>query len=124
MEDANGTDDAVEQSVKDAKDQEIADHQNTKQELIDSFDDAARFRDEKIANIQAASDERERLAYEKEKQKRDEAYYDLEGLMLDEEGQLNGLIADVDYWDNERLVALGNDDMELYKEFQGYFEEA
>jgi hypothetical protein len=44
-------DPAVEQSVKDAKDQEITDHQVTKANLISSMEDAERFRDEKIQNI-------------------------------------------------------------------------
>jgi hypothetical protein len=44
--------------------------------------------------------------------------------MYDQEGQLSGLQGDVDYWKNERYVALENDDFTLYEEFQGYFEEA
>lgn len=44
--------------------------------------------------------------------------------MYDQEGQLGGLQGDVDYWKNERYVALENDDFGLYEEFQGFFEEA
>ena len=86
------------------------------------MEEAMRFRDEKIDNINAANAERERQAYEKEKQIRNDAFYDLEGLMYDQEGQLMGLQGDVDYWKNERYVALENDDFTLYEEFQGYFE--
>lgn len=44
--------------------------------------------------------------------------------MYDQEGQLGGLQGDVDYWKTERYVALEEDNLELYEEFQGYYEEA
>jgi hypothetical protein len=58
------------------------------------------------------------------KQERDAKYYDLEGLMMDEEGQMNAFGEEVNYWVQEGFAALENDDYEYYKETQKIREEA
>lgn len=58
------------------------------------------------------------------KQERDAKYYDLEGLMMDEEGQMNAFQDEVNYWVQEGYTALENDDYEFFKETQKFRDEA
>lgn len=58
------------------------------------------------------------------KQERDAKYYDLEGLRMDEEGQMNAFADEVNYWVQEGYNALENDDYEYFKETQNFRDEA
>lgn len=75
-----------------------------------AFEDKSREVDEKENLISEGERIREEDAYNKEKQARDEKFYDLEGLMFDEEGQLDAFKADSLYWYDEGLNALMQDD--------------
>lgn len=66
------------------------DHEALRDDLIQTFEDAEHARDEKIRIIEDAARQRELDEYNAMKQERDAAYYDLEGLMYDEEGQVQG----------------------------------
>lgn len=63
-------------------------------------------------------------AYNKEKQERDAAFYDLEGLKMDEEGQRDAFQGDVDFWKGEILIAIANDDDTYFLEANKFREEA
>lgn len=58
------------------------------------------------------------------KQERDAAFYDLEGLKMDEEGQRDAFQGDVDFWKGEVLIAIANDDDEYFLEANKFREEA
>jgi len=92
--------------------------------LIDAFEsarDAARDKENLIAEADRIRTE---AAYNKEKEERDAAYYDLEGLMLDEEAQLNNLKEEAKYWEEERYFALEMDDINYFEEAQANFDKA
>lgn len=58
------------------------------------------------------------------KQERDAAFFDLEALKDEQENQMNGLLEEAKYWESERYVALENDDIDTFNEFQKYYDEA
>lgn len=58
------------------------------------------------------------------KQERDAKYYDLEGLKMDEEAQMQNFQHEVDYWFQEGLNAIENEDYEYFKETQKFRDEA
>lgn len=92
--------------------------------MIDAFEsarDAARDKENLIAEADRIRTE---AAYNKEKEERDAAYYDLEGLMLDEEAQLNNLKEEAKYWEEERYFALEMDDINYFEEAQANFDKA
>jgi hypothetical protein len=88
---------------------------------FDSKTDAVRDKENLISEGERI---REEEAYNKEKQARDEKFYDLEGLMFDEEGQLNAFKSDAMYWYDEGLTALMNDDFQYFKETEEWRKEA
>lgn len=81
-------------------------------------------RDDKENLINEAARIREEQEYNAMKQERDNAFYDLEGLKMDQEGQLEGLKADAEFWEGEKLIAILNNDMELFNEYEKSFQEA
>lgn len=109
---------------KQDKDGEIQQHQTTRQGIMDEFDEKTRAVSDKENLIAEGERIREEEAYNKEKQARDEKFYDLEGLMFDEEGQLNAFKSDAMYWYDEGLNALMNDDFQYFKETEEWRKEA
>jgi len=58
------------------------------------------------------------------KTERDAAFYDLESLLLDQQGDLAGAKEAARYWEQERYAALEMEDIELFEEFQANWETA
>lgn len=58
------------------------------------------------------------------KTERDAAFYDLESLLLDQQGDLAGAKEAAKYWETERYAALEMEDIELFEEFQANWETA
>lgn len=112
------------QSKKDEDQQNLEEHQLLKQDLIDAYDEKMRQRDEKIDLINEAARLREEERLRKEKEKGDAAYWDLEGLKMDQEGQVQGLQGEVDYWQGEMFRVLEEGDYDAFVEFHGYKAEA
>jgi ElaB/YqjD/DUF883 family membrane-anchored ribosome-binding protein len=54
----------------------------------------------------------------------DKAFYDLEGLNMDKEGQVAGIQSDVDYWQSEMFRVLEEGDYDAFTEFEGFRKEA
>lgn len=73
--------------------------------------------------ISEAARIRDEQEYQKMKQERDATYYDLEGLMMDEEHQVQAMQDELDWWYNEGLWALENDDFQYFKEANEYQED-
>lgn len=54
----------------------------------------------------------------------DKAFFDLEGLKMDQEGQVAGIQSDVDYWQSEMFRVLEEGDYDAFTEFEGFRKEA
>lgn len=74
--------------------------------------------------IDGAERQREEDERNKIKQERDSKFYDLEGLKMDQEFQVQGLQGDVDYWQSEMFRVLEEGDYEAFTEFENYRKEA
>jgi hypothetical protein len=116
--------DGSEQATKDAKDGELDAHKGTKTGIYDAFDNAKQAKEDKQGLIDGAAEQRDIDAYNKEKQERDAAFFDLEGLKMDEEGQRDAFQGDVDFWKGEILIAIANDDDTYFLEANKFREEA
>jgi len=58
------------------------------------------------------------------KQERDEAFYDLDGLLNEQKGDLQAAVDEAAYWETERYVALEAEDIDWFNEMQASWENA
>lgn len=81
-------------------------------------------RDDKENLINEAARIREDAEYQAIKQEGDEAFYDLETLMLDQQYQVEAFQDEANFWKHERFNALANDDIDQFNEFEEYYQAA
>ena len=105
-------------------DEAINSHEELKQDIIDAYGEAMQARDDKENLINEAARMREDAEYQAIKQEGDEAFYDLEGLLLDQQYQVEAFQDEANYWKHERFNALANDDIDQFNEFEEYYQAA
>ena len=115
------TDTSATDDQKNTADAAISTHQDTKDDIKNTYDAAKTAADEKRNLIKEAERIRNEAEYNEIKTANEAAYYDLEALKDDQLMQVQNFIDEANFWKEERFVALEQDDIELFNEYEKFF---